>query len=294
MASKSEYKGWFRTILILLPYFFIVGIFQFIGAAIANVDSFALDSERSSGQTLIISFFSLLGTSIVIWIFMKNVDRENLIELGFHTKNRLNEFYVGFFIGAIIISSGFGLLEILDEISFQKTLFDFKELIFSILLFLIISISEEVLFRGYILRNLMRSFNKYIALIVSSLPFALLHGFNPNIDLFGLTSIFIAGIFLGITYIHTKNLWFPIALHFSWNLFQTLLGFNVSGQNSYSVVEFSMQEQTLLNGGKFGFEGSIISMIAMIIAIISIAFYYQRKKPSTSSISINNENYDQK
>jgi membrane protease YdiL (CAAX protease family) len=282
MASEIEYKGWFRIVLILLPYFFIVGIFQVIGAEIAGVDSFALDSQSSSEQTLIISFFSLLGTGLVIWIFMKYVDRENLIELGFHTKNRLNEFYVGFFIGAIIIISGFGLLQFLDEISFQETLFNFRELIFSILLFLIVSISEEVLFRGYILRNLMRSFNKYIALILSSLPFALLHGFNPNIDLFGLVSIFIAGIFLGITYIHTKNLWFPIALHFSWNLFQTILGFNVSGQNSYSVVEFSMKEQTLLNGGNFGFEGSILSIIAMIIAIIVITFFYQRKKPSTS------------
>ena len=111
-----------------------------------------------------------------------------------------------------------------------------------------------------------------------------MHGFNPNIDLFGLVSIFIAGIFLGITYIHTKNLWFPIALHFSWNFFQTVLGFNVSGKDIYSVVEFSMKEKTLLNGGNFGFEGSIFSIIAMIITIAIISIYYQRKKLSTTSV----------
>ena len=47
----------------------------------------------------------------------------------------------------------------------------------SILLFTIVAIVEEVLFRGYILKNLMSSFNKYIALFFSSILFSLLYSF---------------------------------------------------------------------------------------------------------------------
>jgi membrane protease YdiL (CAAX protease family) len=285
MRKENKIKGWQRILSIIIPYLLIVGIFQLIGGMISGVDFNNLNFQKSSEQTLIISFFSLLGTTLVVCIFMKYIDKENFIGLGFHTKNRLNEFYLGFLIGAIIIISGFVLLQFLDEIKFQKTLFNFKEFIYSILLFLAVSITEEVLSRGYILRNLMLSFNKYFALILSSSLFSLMHGFNPNIDLFGLVSIFTAGIFLGITYIHTKNLWFPIALHFSWNFFQTVLGFNVSGKDIYSVVEFSMKEKTLLNGGTFGFEGSIFSIIAMIVTIVIISIYYQRKKLSTTSVA---------
>ena len=32
----------------------------------------------------------------------------------------------------------------------------------------------------------------------------------------------IAGLFLGINYIYTRNLWFSIFFHFSWNFFQPL------------------------------------------------------------------------
>lgn len=278
-------KGWQRILAIIIPYVLIVGVFQFFGGLISGVEFNNVNFQKSSEQTLIISFFSLLGTSLVVWLFMKYVEKENFIELGLHTKNRLNEFYIGFLIGAIIMISGFVLLQILDEITFQKTLFDFKELIYSTLLFLAVSITEEVIARGYILRNLMLSFNKYIALIISSSLFSLMHVFNPNIDLFGLVSIFIGGIFFGITYIHTKNIWFPIALHFSWNFFQTVLGFNVSGKDLYSVVEFSIKEKNLWNGGVFGFEGSIFSVIAMTISIAIIFIYYQRNKLSTISVT---------
>jgi len=144
-------------------------------------------------------------------------------------------------------------------------------------IYAIVAIVEEVLFRGYILRNLMISFNKYIALIISSLLFSAIHGFNPNIDLFGFIDLFLAGILLGISYIFTKNLWFPIALHFSWNLTQTFLGFNVSGQDVYSIVEFKITENNLLNGGNFGFEGSIFSIISQIIFTVIIWYYYNKK-----------------
>ncbi|MDN3593261.1 hypothetical protein QWY91_00015 [Zunongwangia endophytica] len=83
---------------------------------------------------------------------------------------------------------------------------------------------------------------------------------------------------------HTKNLWFPIALHFSWNFFQTILGFNVSGQNTYSVFKLSIPEKNLLNGGAFGFGGSIISLIAILITIVAISIHYRRKKLITTTV----------
>ncbi len=275
---ENKHRGWQRVLLIILPYIFIVGIFQYLGALVAGADLTNINIQQTTGQDVIMSLFSLLGTLLVIWIFIKYLDKEKFIDLGFNTKNRLNEFIIGIVIGAIIMAFGYSLLLFLGEITFQKTIFDFKEIILSIFLFLIVAVMEEILLRGYILRNLMISFNNYVALFISSIIFALIHGFNPNIDLFSMANIFLAGILLGISYIHTKNLWFPIALHLSWNLFQTLFGFNVSGQDSYSLIEFSISENSLLNGGAFGFEGSILSVIAMVITIIGIAFYYSRKK----------------
>ena len=283
MEMENKHRGWQRVLLIILPFIITLGIFQFIGAWIAGVDLNNIDFQKTSEQDLIMFFFSLIGTLLLIWIFMKHVDKEKFTNLGFDTKNRLYEFIIGIVIGAFIMTIAYSLLLFLGEINFQSVNFDFKEIILSILIFTTVSVMEEVLFRGYILKNLMISFNKYIALIVSSILFSLVHGFNPNIDLFSLTNIFFAGILLGISYIHTKNLWFPIALHLSWNLFQTIFGFNVSGQKSYSLIEFSIPENNMINGGEFGFEGSILSLIAMIVAIVGIEIYYRRQKLKTVS-----------
>lgn len=284
--NEKEYKikGWQRILLLILPYLFIVGIFQLIGGLISGVEMTDLEAQQTSVQQLIVSAFDLVGTFLVLWIFMKFVDKENFIKLGFQTQNRLKEFSIGIVIGLIIMTLGYLLLTFLEEIFFIKINFDLKELIISLSLFTIVAVVEETLLRGYILRNLMSSFNKYIALVTSSVLFSLMHSFNPNVDLFSLFNLFLAGIVLGLSYIHTKNLWFPIAMHLSWNLFQTLLGFNVSGQDTYSIIEFKINESNLINGGAFGFEGSYLSIIAEIITIIGIGIYYNRKKTNHNTV----------
>ena len=278
MSAQSKGRPWLRILLIIFPYILIVGTFQILGGLLMGFTFNDSEIEETSIQRLVIQLFTFFGTSLVVWIFLKLVDKEKFIDLGFRIKNGFKRFWVGFAIGAIIMFFGFGLLELLEEIHFQKINFDFTQVSISIVVFLLVSFTEEILFRGYVLRNLMYSFNKYTALILSSILFSLMHGFNPNIDIIGFSNIFLAGILLGITYIHTKNLWFPIALHFSWNFFQTVLGFNVSGKNTYSVIKFSIDEKTLLNGGAFGFEGSILALASMLIAIVAIMLHYRRKE----------------
>jgi len=282
---QNKNIGWQRIILIIIPYFIIVGIFELTGSLLAGIDLTEPNlNNLTSEQHLTLGLFGFLGTFLLLWIFMKFVDRENFIKLGFQTKNRLKEFNYGIIISALIMAIGYLLLLFLNEINFKRIVVNPKEIILSILVFIIVAVVEEVLFRGYLLRNLMLSFNKYIALIVSSIIFTLVHAANPNFDLFSFFDLFLGGILLGTSYIFTKNLWFPIALHFSWNLFQTLLGFNVSGQDFYSLIEFDISQNNLLNGGNFGFEGSIFSIIAQIIAIVLIWTYYNQKNDTHTTV----------
>lgn len=289
MGEQAKYKGWQRVLLIIFPYLFIVGLFQVIGGFLVGFDFTNMDAQSSPEQKITIYFFSFAGTILVVWLFVRSVDKIDFIDIGLHIKNRIKDFWAGFWVGTLIMVVGFVVLQLLDEIRIEEVHFSLSELIGSILLFLFVSLAEEILLRGYVLRNLMYSFNKYFALILSSVLFSLMHGFNPNIDILGLINIFLAGMLLGITYIHTKNLWFPIALHFSWNFFQAMLGFNVSGQNLYSVVKVNMKEDTLLNGGAFGFEGSILSSFAMLLSVIAIIIYFSKTRPSLATYAGNTE-----
>jgi len=274
---NSNINGWKRVLLLVIPYFFIVSIFQFTGAFIADVDILSESHINTSSQELIISIFNLMGHFVLLWIFMKYVDKESLINLGFQIRNRLKDFYLGFLVGFIVMILGFFVLWIFDQVNIEGTNFNLSELFISIAVFAIVAIVEEVLFRGYVLRNFMLSMNKYLALFISAVLFAIMHGANPNISAFALFQLFLAGWFLGLSYIYTKNLWFPIALHFSWNLIQSLIGFNVSGQDFYSIIELKITEVNIWNGGRFGFETSVLSTIAQLVFIIWIYFYFRKE-----------------
>ena len=273
---NSQINGWIRILSFILPHIIVVGTFQFIGAAILDLDIEDINSIKTTFQHFIINLFGFIGLLLVLWLFMKYVDNEKFINLGFHLKKKSKHFYLGAFLGFFIMGFAYLLLSQMDEIVFVKTVFKINEILFSVGLFIIVAISEEVLIRGYILRNLMYSFNKYTALIISSILFSVIHGFNPDMSWLSYLNLFLAGILLGASYIYTKNLWFPIALHFSWNFFLFFFGFNVSGQNLYSLIEFKIAKSNLINGGLFGFEGSIFCIVIQLVLITTILIYYNK------------------
>ena len=277
MERDDKKMGGIRVLLLIFPYVIIVGIFQIIGYIIAGI-SFEEKLQLTTTESFIISIATLLATLTVLYLFMRFVEKRKFKELGLKIKDRGFDLLAGIIIGLVVMATGFFLLIVLNEINVQNFNLDLEEVLLSIGVFMAVSISEELLCRGYIQRNLMYSFNNYIALIISSLLFALAHSFNPNLSWIALAGLFGAGILLGLSYIYTKNLWFPISLHFSWNLFQAYFGFNVSGQEFYSIVEFNIAEENILNGGKFGFEASIFSLILQIALILLIFRYYQKRK----------------
>lgn len=285
MIKKAKNFDWVRVVALILPYLLVVGIFQVFGYYIAGVPLNTEDYEFNSLQRTIITFTTLLGTVIVLFLFIQFVDKEPFKNLGLSFRGKVTDLLLGVFLGATVMCIAYFLLLGLDSIVFEKLEFSWVDIGYGILVFSFVSLSEELLLRGYVLKNFMASFNRYIALILSSLIFAFMHGANPNISLIPLSNLFLAGILLGISYIHTKNLWFPIGLHFSWNLFQTLFGFNVSGQDFYSLVEFKIPEKTIINGGAFGFEGSILAIIFQVILIVSIVIYFEKKQKNCLNAS---------
>ena len=109
-------------------------------------------------------------------------------------------------------------------LSVEAIKFSFNNHILYIFVFFLVSVGEEVSVRGFILKNLSSSFNKYIALVLSSLAYVYLQlniGVNLNmiaeIGIVSLVNLFLFGILLGLYCIYRNNLWFLIGLNFSFN-----------------------------------------------------------------------------
>lgn len=194
-------KGWVRSLLILLPYLIVAGIFQMLGFLVLGLDPRNFQLLKTPLQELIISLFTLFGTVVVIYLFRRSVDNESFRSLGFCSKGILKELIIGLSLGAIIITTGFIIMLLMDEIQWSGTNPDLANFMVGFLLFLSIAICEELLFRGYILNNLMISMPWMFALSISSLFFSLLHCFNPDFTWFSFWNLTLAGLLLGLPYI---------------------------------------------------------------------------------------------
>jgi membrane protease YdiL (CAAX protease family) len=130
------------------------------------------------------------------------------------------------------------------------------------------AVHEELLFRGYVFQKLVR-WSRIGAVFFGALLFAMLHMGNTAVTLLALTNIFLGGVLLGLAYLAYQRLWFPIALHLSWNLMSgPILGSEVSGfENARSVFIERGGGPEWITGGHFGIEGSVCATLVELIAI---------------------------
>lgn len=271
-----NHRGWLKSLL-FIPLLVFSQIFGALVLLLLGYDLTEISSNVMNESVMIVFEYSgLVIVIILIWLFMKFIDKQPLIEIGFQTQGRSKEINYGILFGLFIMAFAFVFLSVIGEIVFLNYSLDFNQILLSIALFIGVSFFEEIIFRGYMLKNLLESFNPFVALLISSLFFSLIHASNPNVTSLGLINIFLAGIFLGVSYVFTKNLWFPIALHFSWNFFQAMFGFKVSGLDSYSIIEFMIPDNNMINGGEFGFESSILSIIVLFVGTIMIWNYFKK------------------
>jgi membrane protease YdiL (CAAX protease family) len=141
--------------------------------------------------------------------------------------------------------------------------------------FLLGAAAEEMLFRGYPLQTLMRSWPLWVALIPLSVPFALVHLLNPNVAPgFTFANTALAGIWLGVAYWRTRSLWFPLGLHFGWNWIQgAVLGSPVSGLTKIApdpLLRFADGGPTWVGGGAYGIEGGAACTLALVLSTLFI------------------------
>lgn len=215
----------------------------------------------------------LAGTIWAAFILLKSWDHLPFADLGLSLKGRAKDFFFGTLVALIIYVVGFGVLYGLGEVTVVAVHFSMNDLLISWVFMLLVAITEEVAFRGYVLGRLLTAgINRFMALFLSSAVFSLMHIWNPNYSYIAFLNILLAGVLMGTTYVYTRNLWFPIALHLFWNWFQgPVLGFGVSGGHyGNTLLSLQLPKENIINGGAFGFEGSILCTVLMVMAIVII------------------------
>ena len=217
-------------------------------------------------------YFVLSETLMLIGIFLSawivwHFRGVSLTGLGRSLAIRKKDLLSGISLAIVLYAVGFGVSLLAGAVEIAGVVFNPSSLLISFVFFLLVAITEEFALRGFVLERMLQGgVNKFWALFLSATLFSLVHIANPNFDFLSFINILLAGILLGSSYIYTRNLCFPIALHWFWNWIQgPVLGYEVSGNKFCDgLLTLHLPEANLINGGAFGFEGSILCTVLMV------------------------------
>lgn len=144
--------------------------------------------------------------------------------------------------------------------------------------------TEEVVFRGVVLRIVEERLGSWLALVISAVLFGLMHlagssQTSGSAELWGTTAIVVqGGLLFGAAYLATRSLWLPIAIHFAWNMVESGFGTAVSGKTSEfgSLVRSTLSGPTWLTGGSFGPEAGWAAIFSCVLAAALMLWYAKR------------------
>lgn len=262
-------EGWKRVALFIITYI--------ICSLVASILLSTLNLLSPMGFTYILIFLTGMISIILVEVFgyrfrkkTSNKDPGNTTT-GPENSNRqrIKDSVSGILLSTGLIGAGSFILYLIGVLQWSVNNIQLTELVLPLALMIWIAFYEELVFRGFILDNLLCSFKKPVALLLSAFIFALFHAFNPATSILALVNIFTGGILIGLTYMHNRNLWFPVFFHLGWNFIQgPVLGFPVSGIPLPSLLQADLTGSKWLHGGTFGFEGSVIQLVVVLIGII--------------------------
>lgn len=213
-------------------------------------------------------YISIVATGIIS-IALAHVFDHKVVREGFSVNMASTQCAMGFCLATGLIGLGSLLIYLTGNIQWLSSTTGMTSLAAMVLFFAWIAFYEELLFRGVVMKQLMRSTNQWTALIISAGIFALFHSLNPNTGFIAILNIFLGGILIGGCYLHQRSLWLPFSFHFAWNFVQgPILGYEVSGMDFPALLTQQLSGSDMLTGGQFGFEGSIIQTVVVLIGII--------------------------
>lgn len=256
-------QGWLRALLFLIVYL----LFLIFGGTIIELLRNRIP-EVNAQLTYISIALNIVASLILTLLFRKLIDKASIKSLGFGWKGFARERSIGCLTGVFLCLVIAIVLWVMQLLQWYVEDIPVQGLFTSFIIMIAVALAEELVFRGYVLNNLMESMKPQAALLLSAIVFAILHSLNPNFNLTAFLNILLAGLLLGINYIFTRNLWFSIMLHLSWNFVQgPVLGFKVSGLELPTLLQQNLRGSILLTGGEFGLEASWLTLIVFSIAI---------------------------
>lgn len=252
------------------------------GAGFALLYSLSVPLAPSTPAFLIANGLLMLTAALLVgWLCGKYLEGLPFRALGaWFTRGWFRHLILGLVAGALTLSFAVLIAFVFGSLRFEPNPVETPVLLGSLGLSLAIFAAgaawEEAVFRGYILQTFARSGLAALAIGLTSVFFGAIHATNPNVGTLAVVNTMVAGVWFGIAYLKTRDLWFVWGMHLMWNWMQgAFFGIEVSGITnlvSRPLLREIDHGPAWLTGESYGVEGGIVTTIALISSTVVIWF----------------------
>ncbi|HYA61909.1 MAG TPA: type II CAAX endopeptidase family protein [Candidatus Sulfotelmatobacter sp.] len=228
-----------------------------------------------------VGFALAFGTALI----MSRIERRRAGEYGLPAREMFGKkFWLGMLFGLAEITVLMGLISAFGGYSFGTLALQGNEIfrwgLFHLVLFTMVGLYEEFLFRGYMQYTLADGIGFWPAAIVLSILFGGMHLGNPGEGLVGAAGVLVVGLLFCFTLKRTGNLWYAVGLHASFDWGETYL-FSVPNSGVLEPGHLSnavWHGPKWLTGGTVGPEGSVFCFLTLGLQFLVVMWLFPAKK----------------
>ena len=222
------------------------------------------------------AFFAVVA--VLYWVF---IEKDSLKSLGLAGKG--TDYIAGALIAVVMLGVVVALGMMTGAVTFTEINVhpDVAALLLYAGGFAVQGASEEFLCRGFLLQALKKKLSVPAAVLLSPIPFIVLHLKNtslldstPIFAIIGIVNLYLVSVVLALLVEKRANIWVACGLHSVWNFgLYCVLGLSLSGNETAAsgIVNFRVNGASVFAGGEYGLEAGLAVTIVLIIATVSLA-----------------------
>ena len=245
---------------------------------IAAIPRFVIGFENESGLLVFVSELLRIPISIgLLYFYTKYIARIqiNNQSLSISSFSPLKWGFIGVLLPVAVLSIFYfsGNLAIVST-NFQIEQERALDIILRALgMSLAAGIVEEIVFRGYLVNLLARNYSFWVAGIIPSFLFTLIH-IGAAKSLLNILQLLVAGMLVSILFLiiykKTGSIWNASIVHFLWNFLflQEFIDYGPGNEPLYKLVQVDLGTSEVITGGAFGLDVSLPAIIVYALTLI--------------------------
>jgi len=211
-----------------------------------------------------------LLAAVLVWFgyrfWVRRVEKRQPTELAMPGMAR--ELGAGLLIGGWLVALTFALLAALGAYQFGGINAVGIAMLVPLAELVLVGFAEEMMFRGVVFGVTERSLGAKAAIVISALVFSVAHMPNDGVSVLAMAVLAAYGVLQAALYMVTRRLWVCIGTHIAWNYcVSQVFSSTVSGHAATDgLLRGELVGNTLLTGGVFGVEGSLVALVLIATA----------------------------